>query len=189
MSLANIEEGFGVAGAGINRGSSSVRDLATILQEIIDQVNANEVDVATAQATADAGVGVVHRSASIDQATDLVGLGAGVQTFSAPLGAAMAANARYFSHIVGTFTGFDDATHAAYTLEIGSASNPDSVMTALNVAAGQSGFPKRGTAGVEGVLAFGLAAEVYSAKLTGAVDLNTATAGHVDVDLFFFVLA
>lgn len=154
-------------------------------------VSPNGVAIAKAIATANAGVGVVHRSATITQAADLAGLGAGVKTLTKALGAALPANARYVGHVVGsgTFTGFNDPGPGTYTIKLGSSSDDDAIVATANVANGQTGFPKTGTAGVRAFSQCPLYAEVHNVILTSSVDLNTSTAGALTVDLFYLVLA
>lgn len=137
---------------------------------------------------------LTHRSVRILYSTDLAGLGAGVKTFSATLATggdtALPANARYVGHIVGagTFTGFDNGGGGAtYTIKIGSPSDDDCIVSTANVATGQTGFPKTGTAGVRAFPMAPLYAEAFSVVLTSDADLNTATAGVVTVSLFFQV--
>ncbi len=145
-----------------------------------------------AQVTANAGVGVVKRTVTLNySADDFAALSAGVKTKTKAIGAALPANARYVGHVVGSgsFTGFDDATHGTFTAKVGSSSDDDAIVSTVNVAAGQSGFPKAGTAGVRAFAQCPLYAEVHNLILTSSVDLNTATAGAITVDLFYLVLA
>jgi hypothetical protein len=143
------------------------------------------------------GAIMLHKSVVVDfapSADNFAALGAGVKVFTKKLtgGAADAlpANARYAGHSVGIqFTGFDDATHAACTAVLGSPSGTTSIMTTVNLAAGQTGFPKQGTLGAKAIFGFPLLAEVHNLVVTDAVDLNTLTAGKVQADLFYFVLA
>jgi hypothetical protein len=135
---------------------------------------------------------VVKRTVTIDFTADAFSaLTAGVKTFSKNIGAALPATARLMGYQVGegTFTAFDDATHGTYGLEIGTAGTAALVQASLDVKAGQTGFPKAGTAGVKGFDMAALASLQLVAKLTSSVDLNTVTAGHVVVDVFYIPLA
>lgn len=116
------------------------------------------------------------------------GLGGGVTTYQLALtGGALPANARVAGFSISAMTGFDDATHANFSIEIGIAGTND-VMASTSVKAGDAAAPKAGTAASLGY--FGApAVGTPTIKLTGAVDLNTLTAGSVTVELFFFVLA
>lgn len=131
---------------------------------------------------------VIHkRTITITQADDLADLANGVTSLVKELGDNLPANARYLGHTIGedSFTGFTDGDAATYVLKLGSESDDDSIVTTVNVAAGQTGFPKAGTLGVQAFLMCPLASEVYRATLTSSADLNTATAGSIEVHLFF----
>lgn len=128
--------------------------------------------------------------------TEMTGLGAGVKTFTKALGAgaALPANCRFLGVTLGspTFTGFDDAAHGTYTLEVGNQTVGAiaDVVTATSVAAGATGFPKSGTISAKafpGGPAALPAGGVPSIKLTSSVDLLGLTAGHVDVDILYVV--
>jgi hypothetical protein len=123
---------------------------------------------------------------------DLSGLAGGVKTFTAAMGSALPANARFVGVTIGegTFTGFDDGGGGGTaTLKVGSVSSDTNAVSTVNVATGQSGFPKAGTAGARGFDMAPLFAEVYNTILTSNHDLNTFTAGSVVVNLFFTVKA
>jgi hypothetical protein len=138
---------------------------------------------------------LIKRQVRISQAIDLAGLGAGVKTFTAPLltgsDSSLPTNARYVGHSIGegSFTGFTDGGVGTYTIKVGSASDDDAIVASVNVAAGQTGFPKTGTVGVRAFPLCPLYAETHNAILTSSTDLNTATAGLVNVYLFFQVKA
>jgi hypothetical protein len=120
--------------------------------------------------------------------TDFADLAEGVTSHEVDLGAVLPDDARYLGHTIGeSFTGFSDGATATYVLKVGSDSDDDSIVTTVNVAAGQTGFPKTGTAGVEAVLMRPLANETYKVVITSSEDLNTATAGSVKVNLFYTV--
>ena len=150
-----------------------------------------ELALAAVKATADAGMPVVKRTCTIAQAADLAGLGAGVKTFSKNVGVATPANARLVGWTIGegSFVAFDDATHGNFGLELGTAGSAASIMASLSVKAGATGIPGKGTAGADGFEFRSIASTQFVAKLTSSVDLNTATAGSVVVNLFYLVLA
>lgn len=138
---------------------------------------------------------IAKRTVTIDYSPggdNFAGKANGVKTFSKALsGGALPANARYLGHTIGesTFVDFDDATHGTYTIKVGQASDDDDVIASVNVAAGQSGFPKAGTPGVRAFNACPLYAEAVTAVLTSSVNLNTVSAGQVTIELFYFVKA
>ncbi len=117
------------------------------------------------------------------------GLGAGVKTFDVNVGTALPANARVMAAIVGDFTGFDDATHGTFTLTLGSSAGGNQVGTSLNIAAGQTGFPKPFSAGAQGYLLAAQSSTQLSARVTSSVDLNTASAGSMSITVFYIVIA
>lgn len=132
---------------------------------------------------------VIHQSCTITQAADLAGLLAGVKTFDKNIGAILPANARLLALIAESVTDFDDATHGTFSLTVGSAAGGNQFGTALNVAAGQAGFPKTFAFGASALLlGNGIAGAQASARLTSSVDLNTATVGAATVSIFFTVL-
>lgn len=167
-------------GRGIDDGDANLimRDALDASQKVsIDALNAGPVEV--------------KRTVTIDFTTDAFSaLANGTKTFSKNIGAALPANARLIGYSVGegTFTAFDDAAHGTYGLEIGTAGTAALVQASLDVKAGQTGFPKAGTAGVQGYLMSLHASEQLVAKLTSSVDLNTVTAGHVVVNVFYIPL-
>lgn len=139
-------------------------------------------DAATAYA-----VRIQKRTGTLGFAT-MSGLAGGVTTYQLALtGGALPANARVAGFSIAAMTGFDDATHANFDAELGIAGAND-VMASTSVKAGAAAAPKAGTAASLGY--FGApAVGTPTIKLTGAVDLNTLTAGSITVELFFFVLA
>jgi hypothetical protein len=162
----------------------------TVIKEYLDTLVAEvEARLVATEAVADAAIGTVKRTVTIDFTTDdFASLANGVKTFSKALsGGALPANAKYLGVVVGTFTGFDDATHGTFTAKLGSTSDDDAILASVNLAEGQTGFPKPGTAGVLGFLSAPLYAEVQNLVITSSVDLNTVTAGHVVVELSYYV--
>jgi hypothetical protein len=139
--------------------------------------------------TAGAGQGIVKKTVTITQAADLAGLGAGVKNFDKNLGTALPANARLISVTAETVTDFDDAAHGTYAITVGTSAGGNQVGTSLNVAAGQSGFPKIVTAGAQGYLMAPQGSAQLTVRLASSVDLNTATAGAITLNAFYIVLA
>ncbi len=120
--------------------------------------------------------------------TDFAALANGVTSYEVDLGALIPAEARYLGHTIGeSFTGFTNGASATYVLKVGSDTDDDSIVTTVNVTTGQSGFPKAGTAGVQAFLMCPLTSEIYKVVITSSADLNDATAGSVEVNLFFAV--
>ena len=135
------------------------------------------------------GVQEVKRTVTIAQVADLAGLGAGVKTFDKNVGAVLPANARILGATLETVTDFDDATHGTYTTIVGTSAGGTQIGTSINVAAGQTGFPKAFTAGAGGFAYCPQGAAQLTARITSSVDLNTATAGTMIVNVFYLVLA
>jgi hypothetical protein len=173
------------------RGTSGGADIA--VADAGNYFTTDTVEAALQQlgaGSAGAGAGIVKQSATITQAADLAGLGAGAKTFDKNIGAALPAGARYVIVTAENVTDFDDATHGTFALVVGTSAGGNQVGTSMNVAAGQSGFPKAFTAGASaGFLLAPLASAQLSVRITSSVDLNTATAGAVTVKAFFINLA
>lgn len=209
---SSVDDTSSIAAAGgrlYDSANNTVAAAAVIAQHIRQQAGSLEEAAAvmvSAAAVADAAIAaaataavsttlttgaLTKRTVTLDfTADDFAGLAGGVKTKSKALGAALPANARFAGLVVGsgTFVGFDDATHGTYVLKLGSTSDDDAVLATVNVAAGQTAFPKLGTVGVRGVAGFPLYAEIQNLILTSSVDLNTVTAGAITVDLLFYVL-
>lgn len=149
-------------------------------------------EVETRLAAIEAGtsnVGVIkYRTVTIAR-TELTGLAGGVMTFSKNVGSgALPSGARLIGVSFGeSFTGFTDGATATYTMKLGSTSDDDAITSTINVASGQTGFPKAGTAGVRGYVGAPMYAEQPALILTSDADLNTASAGSVTCTLAFFV--
>lgn len=143
---------------------------------------------ALAGGTAGNGAGFLKKTVTITQAADLAGLGGGVKTFDKNVGTALPAGARILSVTAETVTDFDDAAHGTYVVTVGTSAGGNQVGTSLNVAAGQTGFPKQFTAGAQGYVGALQSTAQLSARLTSSVDLNTATVGAITVIAFYFVL-
>ncbi len=137
--------------------------------------------------TSNTGV-IKYRTVTIAR-SELTGLSAGVKTFSKNLGSgAMPSGARLIGVSYGeSFTGLTDGATATYTLKLGSTSDDDAITSTVNVASGQTGFPKAGTAGVRGYANAPMYAEQPALILTSDADLNTASAGSVTCTLAYFV--
>jgi len=164
-----------------NQGASRIGVAAT--------GNDLETALSAVKATADAGLGVVKRTVTITQAADLAGLGAGVMTFDKNVGIALPANARVMEATAEGVTDFDDATHGTFALTVGTSACGTQIGTSLNVAAGQTGFPKPFANGAGGFQFCPQGTAQLTVRLTSSVDLNTATAGAVTVNVFYIVLA
>lgn len=181
-TLASAQDLAAVTGAGLVGSNAAGYVSATVSAQL-----------AEVKAIADAGMAVTKRTCTIDfapGADNFAGLAGGVKTFSKNIGAATPANARLVGWSIGeTITPFDDATHGDFDLEIGTAGDPNAIMTSTSVKAGATNFPKNGTAGVAGFNMCPIASTQYVAKLTSSVDLNTTTAGAIVVNLFYLVLA
>ncbi len=193
-NVAYIVDGGTVA----KTDGSATRAPAGIIVDVLDSgevvvfVGVIPARIAASYDLASGAIGVVKRTVTITQADDLAGLGAGVKTLTKALGGgALPASAHFLGVVVGSGspTMFDDATHGTYSIKVGSASDDDGIISAVNVAAGQTGFPKAGTAGVRAFAMAPLYAETTNAILTSSVDLNTATQGTVTIDLFYLVKA
>lgn len=131
-------------------------------------------------------LGAVKRTLTLPFAM-MSGLGAGVKTYTlADAGGALPANARILGFSISALTGFDDATHGNFDLEVGVAAVND-VMASTSIKAGSAAAPRAGTAAAKGYVG-APAVGTPSLKLTGSVDLNTLTAGSVSVELIYFVL-
>jgi hypothetical protein len=140
-----------------------------------------------------AQLGLQKCSVTITQAADLAGLGAGTKTLSKNWGAVLPANSRFAGFSVGeaTFTGFKDAGDTlTFSLTGGDSGAATNLFTAANVRTGQAGFPKTATPGAKAAFfGYPLAAGQATVVLTCSGDLNTASAGAVTIDLWYFVMA
>lgn len=148
-----------------------------------------ETRLAATEAVANAGIGVIKRTVTIALG-DVSGLADGVMSVTKALsGGALPANARFAGVVARSLTGFTNSGGGAtYTLKVGGADD-DEIIASLNVATGQTGFPKTGTLGVAGFMMCPLAAEVKNAILTSNTELNDVSAGSITIDLFYLVLA
>jgi hypothetical protein len=134
------------------------------------------------------GAGAMQkRTVTIDFTADLAAVAA--LTFDKNLGAVLPANARLHGATAETVTDFDDGTHSTFVATIGTSAGGNQVGTSLNVAAGQAGFPKAFAAGAQGYLMAPQGGAQLSVRITGGVNLNTCTAGHIVVNVFFCVIA
>lgn len=183
------------------RSDLSAADLAAVTGATMIGSNAAGYIAATVaaqlaevKAIADAGMAVTKRTCTINYAVagdNFAALAGGVKTFSKNIGAVLPANARLIGWSIGesVMTLFDDATHGDFGLEIGTAGDPNEIMASESIKAGTTGLPTKGTAGVDGFTGRSITAQQMIAKLTSSVDLNTATAGEISVNLFYIVLA
>lgn len=188
---------------GIMAGAVAKVGDATSVAQVTDETNiatvtANLATVTTNLATVTAsqvtdetniaalqGQIIKKATVTITQAGDLSGIAA--TTFAKNLSQVLPVNARFVGVELAGFTGFDDATHASYTVSVGTSGTPTAIVNAANVAAGQGGFPKAGTAGANAFPGSSHSAETLQALITGGVNLNTATAGAITVNVFYFV--
>ena len=147
----------------------------------------------TAAAVAANGTGILKATVTMTKA-NFTSLGAGVKSGAVAI-ATLPANARLVGYDLGEGAGFaawDDSTHAAWRVSIGISTAATDTMAATSCKAGDSGFPKAGTAGV---LGFSMAPQGGRALVAtvdtaaAAVDINTLTAGNVTVNVFYTVLA
>lgn len=99
------------------------------------------------------------------------------------------AKARIICATVETVTAFDDPAHGAFAITIGTSAGGNQIGTSMNVAAGQTGFPKLFTAGAGGFLMCPQASVQLTARMTAGSDLNTATVGTAIVNVFYMDLA
>jgi hypothetical protein len=111
-----------------------------------------------------------------------------VKTFTKQVGK-IPANARLVGYSLGegTMVLFDDATHGTYGIELGVAATPAQIAASVSCKAGDTGFPKAGTAGALGFPGAPVGGLIVTAKLTSSVDLNTATAGTCTINVFYSV--
>lgn len=144
---------------------------------------------ALAAGTAGAGSGVLKATCTITQAADLAGLSAGVKTFDKNVGSALPSHARIVCVTAESVTDFDDGAAGTYTMTVGTSAGGNQIGTSLNVASGQTGFPKQFTAGAGGFLLCPQNSAQLTTRLTSNHDLNTATAGAVTVNAFYINLA
>lgn len=184
---------FGAAFASLQSAASGSGASDVILADAGGYFSTDNVEAALqaiASGSAGNGVGILKKTATIDFTTDAFsGLAGGVKTFDKNVGTALPANARIVSVTAETVTDFDDAAHGTYVVVIGTSAGGNQVGTSLNVAAGQSGFPKIFTAGAQGYLMAPQGTAQLAARLTSSVDLNTVTAGHVVLNAFYVIQA
>ena len=115
---------------------------------------------------------------------------AGSQVIS--LGAALPANARLLGVSVGegAFTGFNnDGGACTATASIEGTGGTADISAAVNIAAGQTGFPKIGAAGGQGYPMALHSSQQCTVTLASNVNLNTLDVGSVTIDLFYLALA
>src|SRR6185369_5513279 len=164
-------------------GSQGSPDLRTILQE-------HKVALAALDTFAGTAVAIVKRTVTIDFTADnFAGKSNGVKTIDKNVGAVLPANARLICATIETVTDFDDAAHGTYVIVVGTSAGGNQIGTSMNVAAGQTGFPKGFTAGAQGYLLAPHGGDQVQCRLTSSVDLNTVTAGVATINAFYIVLA
>jgi hypothetical protein len=161
-------------GAGTTAGNGAATTAATALAVAAGSVG---------QAALASGLGAIQKSTATLAFAALAALGAGVKTKSVPLGAALPTGSRIVGYSIDAMTGFDDATHGNFGVEVGVAGSND-VMATTSVKAGATAAPKTGTAASLGYLG-APAVGTPTMLLTGSVDLNTTTAGSVTVTLLW----
>lgn len=142
---------------------------------------------AAASASAVAAANSAGREATFAAAFgDFAALGAGVKTkdytVTFPTGARMQS-----LPVAEGFTGFDDAAHGTYTATLGTSAGGNQIGTSINLATGQTGFPKAMTAGASALLNRDIGGETWTLRITSSVDLNTVTVGAVTVKAAYFV--
>jgi len=186
--------GTAVAGASVAT-NVGVGDAGKVLKLGADGKAAGrvlETDGAKLDGIDAAATAVVKKTVSLVLA-DLTGLAGGDQDHKFNVGAALPANARILSVDVGegTFNGFDNGGGGGTcTVKVGSNGNSDDIMGSVNVATGQTGFPKQGTPGAK--FAFPLfphGAGQVTARIQSNVDLNTATAFDLTINVWYIVQA
>jgi hypothetical protein len=169
------------------------------LMSICDRVIAYAVlkllreEVETRLAAVEAGTSIVQnvttRTVTVAN-TEFAALAEGVKTFTKNIGSgATTAGAVLIGVSFGTFTGFNDGAAATFTAKVGSTSDDDGIVSTINLAAGQTGFPKAGTAGALGYVSAPLFAEQPQIIITSSADLNTASVGAVTLKLTYVVPA
>lgn len=136
----------------------------------------------------DATADVVKKATVTLTAAAIVALGAATSG-NINIGAALPAGARIvgFDLGEGTFTGIDDATHATWNVSLGGAGAAD-IAANVNCSAGQSGFPKAGTAGALGFQMAPQGSQQLHAHVSSTVNMSTCTAGNVVVNVFYIIL-
>lgn len=124
------------------------------------------------------------------EADDFAGEDALVTTFSKNIGDALPAGARLLGVSIGeTWVGFEDEdADGTWSIEVGTADDPDALRTGTNILVGQTGFPKTGTAGVTGYAMADVGGLQLVAKITSSVDVNTAEGGTVSVKVFYMLV-
>jgi hypothetical protein len=130
---------------------------------------------------------VQKRSVTIGFA-NFAALAGGVKTFDVNVGLALPVGARVIGCSSEGFTGFDDALHGTYVAVLGVTTGGNEIATSLNIAAGQSGFPKVMGAGAAGFVGALNSAAQLKARVTSSSDLNTATAGAITLNALFTML-
>lgn len=109
-------------------------------------------------------------------------------TFDKAFAAALPANARFVAATIDPLTGFDDATHAAYTTTLGSAAGGTQLGASTVVTTGQAAkaFAAGSTLGFTQAPIGGITPNI---RLTGGVNLSTVTSGSMTVNVYYVVLA
>lgn len=131
--------------------------------------------------------GVQKKSVAFTLA-ELQALANGVKTLDKNLGAVLPSNARIVSATDEGVTTFDNGGGGGtYVATIGTSAGGNQIGASMNVALGQTGFPKQFAAGAQGYPFALQSGAQLSARLTSNVDLNTTTAGGATV-LVFYVL-
>jgi hypothetical protein len=128
---------------------------------------------------------------SLDWATDLSGLPATWKVFTKDFAPVLPANARLVGISIGeggTFVGFQDVGDTATALV--TVFDPPPTQSSLgdrDVRVGQGPFPLSVVPSSVGWVMSPLSAGAAGLAITSDQDLNTFTAGHVDVALFYVV--
>ncbi len=176
-TLASTSSGQGASLVGVHAGATNV-----------------EAALAAVKTTADAAL---PASSAIQKATvtisvagdNFAALAMGVKTFDKNIGAALPANARVLAATAEAVTAFDDNGGGGTALAtIGTTAGGTQVGNVLNVALGQTGFPKAFQAGAQGYLFAPAAGAQLSARVTSNHDLNTFTAGAITISVFYIPL-
>ena len=144
------------------------------------------------KAIADANMGVAKKTVTIDQLADLSTLPALQQTFTKNIVGVLPANARFLSASCGesAFVAFDDAAHTTpITVSLETATAKE-IRTGIDASAtGAEDFPNDvGKRADYGYTMAPLGGEQLTVTVTAAVDLNTLTDGHIDVNVFYIVI-
>jgi hypothetical protein len=127
--------------------------------------------------------GLIKKSSVAFTLAELQALGAGVKVLEKTI--ALPTNARLINCTATGVTAFEVDQTDTFGITIGTSTGGTQVASSLNVAYGQTGFPKAFTAGAQGYMMASHSGATFYVKLTSADDLNTTVAGAATVNVFY----